>query len=155
MYKLKFKLECANPADGTMLISRRNNFDGLSNIYSSSRSIGLVEIASLCGLCFFHLCFGKDMIQAGTSQPDAAITLAMFRKYGTSASVYNAIASPLLPALPERPIIPHTKKLGSILKTLTKHENMANKECQLMKNISGPSPSPILWMYDAAESGKS
>lgn len=39
------------------------------------------------------------------------------------------------------------KKLGSILKTLTKrvtkHENMANKECQLL-NIPGLSHSPIL-----------
>lgn len=43
------------------------------------------------------------MIQLGTSEPEAAITLATFRRYRVSASVYKVIASPLLPALPERP----------------------------------------------------
>lgn len=74
-----------------------------TSTYSSS-SFGLVKIASLCGLCFFHFFLGKDMIQAGTSQPEAAITLAIFLKNGTSDSVYKVIASPLLPALPDRPI---------------------------------------------------
>lgn len=130
-------------------------------IYSSS-SIGLVEMASLWGLCFFHFSFGKDMIQGGTSQPDAAITLAMFRKYGTSASVYRVTASPLLPALPERPIRKTTNQ------GITEDEQI---NCRLTRKVNNPanhasiiiqaagtsrsSHSPILWIYAADESGKS
>lgn len=68
-----------------------------------SMSVLCIDIGSLSGRCFFLLSLGKARIQDGTLQPEATITLAMLRKNGTSASVYNVIASPLLPALPERP----------------------------------------------------
>lgn len=61
-------------------------------------------MVSLCGLCFLHFFLVRDMIHSGTSPPEEVITFAMFFKNGISASVYNVIASPLLPALPERPI---------------------------------------------------
>ena len=63
----------------------------------------MVDIESLCGRCFLFLSLGKATIQEGTSQPDAAITLAMFLRKGLSSSVKNVTASPGLPARPDRP----------------------------------------------------
>jgi len=63
---------------------RKMKFQGISHALSS---FGFVEIDSLCGLCFFHLFLVKAIIQEGTSQPEAVMTFAMFRKYGMSSSV--------------------------------------------------------------------
>ena len=70
-----------------------------------SLSSGAIDIESLCGLCFFRRSFGSERIQDGTSQPEATITFAMFLRNGLSSSVYNVIASPCLPALPDRPVV--------------------------------------------------
>lgn len=77
------------------------------NFYSSLSS-GAVDIESLWGLCFFCRSFGSESIQDGTSQPEATITFAMFLRNGLSSSVYNVIASPCLPALPDRPVVKGT-----------------------------------------------
>lgn len=66
---------------------------------------GVVDIGSLRGRCFFHFFLRKAKAQGGNSEPELFISLAMFRKNGISSSVYKVIASPLLPALPDRPII--------------------------------------------------
>jgi hypothetical protein len=55
-------------------------------------------------LCFLRLSLGNAFIQEGTSQPEDISTFAMFRKNGLSSSVKNVMASPDLPALPDRPI---------------------------------------------------
>ena len=67
-------------------------------------SFGVVDIDSLCGRCFFHFFLRKFKAQGGNSDPELFISLAMFRKNGISSSVYKVMASPLLPALPERPV---------------------------------------------------
>ena len=65
----------------------------------------MVEIGSLSTLCFFRLSFGNAIIQEGTSQPEDTSTFAIFLKNGLSSSVKNVMASPDLPALPDRPTI--------------------------------------------------
>jgi hypothetical protein len=54
--------------------------------------------------------------QEGTSQPEEISSFAMFLKNGLSSSVKNVMASPDLPALPDRPI--HTRQklmVGSVV----------------------------------------
>lgn len=50
-------------------------------------SSGLAEIESLLGRCFFHFFLRKSMSQDGTSHPEVAIRLAIFRRKGMSSSV--------------------------------------------------------------------
>ncbi|GAY32528.1 hypothetical protein CUMW_273870 [Citrus unshiu] len=57
-----------------------------TKLYSSS-SFGLVAVDSLRGRCCLPFSFGKVKIQDGTSQPEAFMKLAMFRKNGISSSV--------------------------------------------------------------------
>jgi hypothetical protein len=65
----------------------QNSLKFASILFHSSSSFGFVEIDSLRGQCFFHFFLGISVSQDGTSQPEAVITLAMFRKYGISCSV--------------------------------------------------------------------
>lgn len=66
-------------------------------------SSGKVEMLCLVTLCFLCVSLGRSSIQEGTSQPEATMTFAIFRRNGLSSSVYKVIASPGLPALPDRP----------------------------------------------------
>merc|ERR1712037_90994 len=54
---------------------------------------------------FLSLLVFNPIIYSGTGQPELAITVAMERSRGRSASVKNVIALPLLPALPVLPIL--------------------------------------------------
>merc|ERR1719397_1659373 len=54
---------------------------------------------------FLSLLVFKPIMYSGTGQPEFAITVAIDRKRGRSASVKNVTAFPLLPALPVLPIL--------------------------------------------------
>jgi hypothetical protein len=69
-------------------------------------SSGKVEIGSLCTLCFFRLSLGNAIIQEGTSQPEEISTsdICNVPQEWLILLVKNVMASPDLPALPDRPI---------------------------------------------------
>merc|ERR1712083_685364 len=54
---------------------------------------------------FLSLLVFKPIIYSGTGQPELAITVAIERNRGRSASVKKVTALPLLPALPVSPIL--------------------------------------------------
>ena len=92
---------------------------------------------SLRGRCFRRLSLGNARIQDGTSQPESAITLAMFRRNGLSSSVYNVIASPLRPALPDRPV--GRQDNNSLITKKINHEGNKNGDLTICFLMLSPS----------------
>lgn len=77
---------CSSSGSSFMIVFRVSAFFTF-HFFLGMSSFGPANTDPLLGLCFLHFFFGKTMIQDGTSQPDDAITLAIFRKNGISSSV--------------------------------------------------------------------